>query len=304
MFNASNTESYNRYWDAVYGNYKDKKTGAMADRDQWKVSVREMRDLSIQYANETYEAENKRIEQERSKIQEQLANNELTAEAKQELNDQLAQLNADQETNEQQHVETMTAIQDEFLASIEAQVTGMVDAFSGLSDSFANIAGAMVDRYEWMYENEEMTEEEFKKKKKQALKAQAAFNIASAIMDTGAGITKVWMHAADLGPIAGPIAAGVQTAAYLANLAAQIISINTGLKKGLAEDNSGTSGGSSGVDASATVLNSDSYANILSDTTNTELQKNAQDNVKVFVLESDISDRQNSTRTTVSTSTF
>ena len=120
-------------------------------------------------------------------------------------------------------------------------------------------------------------------------------------MQTAAGIATVWSQSAQLGPIAGPIIAAIQTAAYVANMIAQLRSINTALQAGVAGD---TSGGTSAPDTSFTLTSPDAYQNTLSDEVQTDLQANAKDNQRVYVVSSDISNAQNNDKTTVTTATF
>ena len=120
-------------------------------------------------------------------------------------------------------------------------------------------------------------------------------------MQTAAGIATVWAQASKLGVIIGPIIAAVQTAAYVANMAAQIKSIKTALQAGIAGD---TSGGTSTPDTSFTLTSPDAYQNTLSDEVQTDLQANAKDNQRVYVLESDITSKQDNVKSAVTTSTF
>lgn len=61
-------------------------------------------------------------------------------------------------------------------------------------------------------------------------KQAKAMNIMSVIMDTAMGITKIWAHAFDLGPIAGPIVAGINTATMVATGIASIKQISSASK--------------------------------------------------------------------------
>ena len=142
----------------------------------------------------------------------------------------------------------------------------------------------------------------YTKEGKKMLETSAALQIATATMNTASGIATVWATSAQLGPIAGPIVAGIQTAAHIANLAVQIMSIKKALSQGLAGNTSG--GGTSAPDTSFTLTSPDAYQNTLSDEVQTDLQANAKDNQKVYVVSSDISNAQNNEKTTVTTATF
>ena len=144
----------------------------------------------------------------------------------------------------------------------------------------------------------------YTKEGKKMLKTSAALQIATATMNAAAGIATVWAQSAKLGTIAGPIVAGIQTAAHLANLAVQVMTIKNALAQGLAGDTNGGGTTSPTPDTSFTLTSSDAYQNTLSDEVQTDLQANAKSNNRVYVLESDISNAQNDSKTTVTTATF
>ena len=84
-------------------------------------------------------------------------------------------------------------------------------------------------------------------------------------------------------------------------MSAQIKSINTALRAGIAGD---TSDSASAPDTSFTLTSPDAYQNTLSDEVQSDLQANAKDNQRVYVVSSDISNAQNNEKTTVTTATF
>ena len=81
------------------------------------------------------------------------------------------------------------------------------------------------------------------------------------------------------------------------------MSIKRALAQGLAGNTSGGTEAQS-VDTSFTLTSPDAYQNTLSDEVQTDLQANAQNNQRVYVVSSDITNAQDSEKTTVSTSTF
>ena len=170
-----------------------------------------------------------------------------------------------------------------------------------MTSSLNAVSKAQVDEYKRQYEAGKISKEKFEKLQDEELHKQAALQIATTVMQTAAGIATVWAQASKLGVIIGPIIAAVQTAAYVANMAAQIKSIKTALKAGTAGD---TSGGTSTPDTSFTLTSADAYQNTLSDEVQTDLQTNAKDNQRVYVLESDITSKQDNVKSAVTTSTF
>ena len=102
-----------------------------------------------------------------------------------------------------------------------------------------------------------------------------------------------------LGPIAGPIIGAINAAAVGATTAAQIMAIdNTRF------DSGGSSSSASVPDTSFTLTSPDAYQNVLADEVQTDLQANAKDNQRVYVLESDITSKQDNVKSAVTTSTF
>ena len=233
-------------------------------------------------------------------INEQLKNNMLTVEQKAQLNAQLTDLENERILKEAEYTANSKALHEEWVNSIQQTVVSGLNEFANLTSALNAVSKAQVDEYKRLYDAGKISKEKFEKLQDEELHKQAALQIATTIMQTGAGIATVWAQAAQLGPIAGPIIAAIQTAAYLANMAAQIQSIQTALRAGLAGD---TSGGTP-PDTSFTLTSPDAYQNTLSDEVQTDLQANAKDNQKVYVLESDITSKQDNVKSTVTTSTF
>ena len=120
-----------------------------------------------------------------------------------------------------------------------------------------------------------------------------------AILSGLAGIAQAIAGAMQLGPIAGPIIGAINAAAVGATTAAQIMAIdNTRF------DSGGSSSSASVPDTSFTLTSPDAYQNVLADEVQTDLQANAKDNQRVYVLESDITSKQDNVKSAVTTSTF
>ena len=138
-------------------------------------------------------------------------------------------------------------------------------------------------------------EEEARKEFETSKKLQKTEAILSGL----AGIAQAIAGAMQLGPIAGPIIGAINAATVGATTAAQIMAIdNTRF------DSGGGSSSASVPDTSFTLTSPDAYQNVLADEVQTDLQANAKDNQRVYVLESDITSKQDNVKSAVTTSTF
>lgn len=268
---------------------------------QWSTSLwgRYQTELSILNAQKDNEEEY--YSQEKGRLVEELNNNMLTVEQRAGLWAQIEQLDADHLVNQANFNAQEKALNDEWKANLVSTGIEGLNAFASLTSSLNAVSKAQVDEYKRLYDAGKISKEKFEKLQDEELHKQAALQKATAIMQTAAGIATVWSQSAQLGPIAGPIIAGIQTAAYVANMIAQIKSINTALRAGTAGD---TSDSASAPDTSFTLTSPDAYQNTLSDEVQTDLQANAKDNQRVYVVSSDISNAQNNEKTTVTTATF
>ena len=238
---------------------------------------------------------------EKDRLVTELNNNNLTVEQRADLWAQIEQLDADHLLFKADFNAKQKDLNEEWKANlINTSIEGL-DAFASLTSSLNAVSKAQVDEYKRQYEAGKISKEKFEKLQDEELHKQAALQIATTVMQTAAGIATVWAQASKLGVIIGPIIAAVQTAAYVANMAAQIKSIKTALKAGTAGD---TSGGTSTPDTSFTLTSPDAYQNTLSDEVQSDLQANAKDNQRVYVLESDITSKQDNVKSAVTTSTF
>lgn len=221
----------------------------------------------------------------------------LTVEQEAALRDQLEQLNRDKIQNDVNYYAESTRIRDEYYASLgEAFSQG----YQATTDLISNLASAYAEYAEQMKD----ADGNYTKEGKKMLETSANLQKATAIMNAAAGIATVWAQSAQLGPIAGPIVAGIQTAAHLANLTVQLNSIDRALNQGINGNVSGGGTTSPTPDTSFTLTSPDAYQNTLSDEVQTDLQANAKDNQRVYVVSSDISNAQHNEKTTVTTATF
>lgn len=223
--------------------------------------------------------------------------NTLTVEQETALKDQLATLNAEKLQNDVEYYSNSAAAKDAYYASLKETVNQSMNAFGDLTNNLANV-------FKQAAETMKDSEGNYTKEGKKMLETSAALQIATATMNAASGIATVWATSAQLGPIAGPIVAGIQTAAHIANLAVQITSIKKALSQGLEGNTSGSATSASAPDTSFTLTSPDAYQNTLSDEVQSDLQANTQSNQRVYVLESDITSKQDNVKSAVTTSTF
>lgn len=266
----------------------------------WSTSLTGRYKTELDILNAQRDNEEKYYSQEKGRLVEELNNNNLTVEQRAGLWAQIEQLDADHLVNKANFNAKEKELNDEWKANLVNTGIEGLNAFASLTSALNAVSKAQVDEYKRQYEAGEISKEKFEKLQKEELEQQASLQIATTVMQTAAGIATVWAQASKLGIIAGPIIAGIQTMAYLANMAAQIKSIQTALRAGLAGD---TSGGGT-PDTSFTLTSPDAYQNTLSDEVQTDLQANAKDNQRVYVLESDITSKQDNVKSAVTTSTF
>lgn len=174
-------------------------------------------------------------------------------------------------------------------------IGGINDIFNARIDKLKNKASAALEagNEEAAKKYEEQAKEEFETSKR--------LQKVEAILSGLAGIAQAISGAMQLGPIAGPIIGAINAAAVTATTVAQVMAIDN-------TQFSGSSGsGASNVsapDTSFTLQSADAYQSLLSDETQSDLQANAQQNQRVYVVESDITSAQNENKTTVTTATF
>lgn len=167
------------------------------------------------------------------------------------------------------------------------------DTFNNVSQiASATLSGAS-QLISALQQNIDTTTEEGFEKNKQLQKANTWINVAS-------GILSAVSSAMTIPPPVGPILAGVNSAFVLATGIAQIAAIN----KQKFDGSGGDSGGASVPNVSATMMPNEVYANQLSTQTEIDLQNEQQKSTRVYVVESDITEAQNSVKTTVSESEF
>ena len=269
---------------------------------QWSTSLWRRYQTELSILNVKRDNEEEYYSQEKGRLVTELNNNMLTVEQRASLWAQIEQLDADHLVNQADFNAQEKALNDEWKANLVSTSIEGLNAFASLTSSLTAVSQAQVDEYKRLYDAGKISKEKFEKLQNEELEKQASLQKATAIMQTAAGIATVWAQSSKLGVIAGPIIASIQTAAYIANMVAQLKSIETAKRAGLAGNDS--DGGATAVDTSFTLTSPDAYQNTLSDEVQTDLQANAKDNQRVYVVSSDISNAQHNEKTTVTTATF
>ena len=269
---------------------------------QWSTSLWGRHKTELDILNAQRDIETEYYSKEKGRLVEELNNNMLTVEQRAGLWAQIEQLDADHLVNKANFNAKEKALNEEWKANLVSTGIEGLNAFASLTSSLNAVSKAQVDEYKRLYDAGKISKEKFEKLQNEELEKQASLQKATTIMQTAAGIATVWAQASKFGIIAGPIIASIQTAAYIANMVAQLKSIETAKRAGLAGNDS--DGTATAVDTSFTLTSPDAYQNTLSDEVQTDLQANAKDNQRVYVVSSDISNAQNNEKTTVTTATF
>ena len=269
---------------------------------QWSTSLWGRYQTELDILNAQRDIETEYYSKEKGRLVEELNNNMLTVEQRAGLWAQIEQLDADHLVNKANFNAKEKALNEEWKANLVSTGIEGLNAFASLTSSLNAVSKAQVDEYKRLYDAGKISKEKFEKLQNEELEKQASLQKATTIMQTAAGIATVWAQASKFGIIAGPIIASIQTAAYIANMVAQLKSIETAKRAGLAGNDS--DGTATAVDTSFTLTSPDAYQNTLSDEVQTDLQANAKDNQRVYVVSSDISNAQNNEKTTVTTATF
>lgn len=289
----------------INSKYEDNSAALEADMrtyegtGQWVETLTQRYKQQKEFIEREKQLEKETTDARKLKITEQLLDNTLTFDQRAELYAQLEQLDRDHLVAQAEFNASSAELDHDFVQNMISTVNQGIDAFNSLGNAMVSLSQANVAEYQRQLEAGELSQEEFDELRKKEAKKQAGIQRAVAIMQTAQGIATVWAQAAQLGPIAGPIVAATQTAAYLVNLAAQLKTINTAEKSAL-------SGGSSSQspNVSASLLTSDAYQTTLSDDTTANLQSTNRTTNRVYVVESDITAAQDKSKTTVSTATF
>lgn len=279
-------------WDGFFGNSWAKEKEALDAKFE---SQLEFLDKSIQVYKDT------------------LKDPDLSPEAQLQLTDELNALLLEKQTmlNEQSEANA-----ERTAKNIQAVFNGVKSAISVASDFLSakmNLHKSNADR---IMKNEKLSEKEreqlLEKEQKaynKAFKANKAVQYANTVVNTATSAMSAYSALAGI-PIVGPALGAAAAAAAIAAGAIQIKIISAQQPDDITGGSSGGTGTGDGggvttptIDVNA-LLNADQESQNLNSDYYTDLQASKSQEQKVYVVESDISETQNTTRTQVSQSSF
>lgn len=280
-------------WDGFFGNSWDKEKEML---DAKFASQLEFLNKSIQVYKDT------------------LNDPDLSPEMQLQLTDELNALLLEKQTmmNEQSEANA-----ERTAKNIQAVFNGVKSAISVASDFLSakmNLHKANADR---IMKNEKLSEkerekllEEEQKAYNKAFKANKAVQYANTVVNTATSAMSAYSALAGI-PIVGPALGAAAAAAAIAAGAIQIKIISAQQPEDITGGSSGGTGTGDGgggattptIDVNA-LLNADQESQNLNSDYYTDLQASKAQEQKVYVVESDISETQNTTRTQVSQSSF
>lgn len=195
----------------------------------------------------------------------------------------------------QADADAQAAYETASLANTREYGQNVIAMTSEFSSAVSGLASAMGSYYTEQKEWAKDTYGENSKEYQKYLKREGAMKIAQVWTDAAAGIMTAWATSEQLGPIAGPIMAAIQTAALTATATASTLQIKRQTK-------TNASGGEANVTGITDRVifgqeqNADQRAQL-----NADYNQGA---TRVFVVESDINDAQNKSRTAVVNNKF
>lgn len=292
----SNLNGYKEFFERFNGEFGGVINMWKGLYDTDDINTRDKLDAELNRIEEEKNIYMQEYEAKRLHLEEMLQLDTLTAEQKMLINEQLDALDQERLDRELSYLEASKSAIYEYQDSMKNMVSSSIAALGGLTDALAN-------HFKTAANNMKKADGTYTKEGIKMLETSAALQIATATINAAAGIATVWATSAQLGPILGPIVAAAQTAAHLINLGTQIMTIKQALAAAKAGSHA-SEPNSSTPDVTTSFGSVDAYQNQLSDETMLDLQADAQSNSRVYVVETDITDSQKDTRTTVTTATF
>jgi hypothetical protein len=191
----------------------------------------------------------------------------------------------------QADADAQAAKETESLANMRQYGQNVMEMTGKFTDSISGLAGAMGSYYGEQAEQAKEMYGENSEEYKKYLQKEAGSKKAQVWIDFATGVMSAWATSEQLGPIAGPILAGIQTAALLATAITSVNTINRQAKT------SGDGGGNANVGQLTDRV-------IMAEAQNTDqtAQLNADYNqgaTRVFVTVDDINNGQDANRTAV-----
>lgn len=193
--------------------------------------------------------------------------------------------------------EAQQDMEDKQIAAAEEYANKIYAIADGGLSGLSSLAGAMGAYYQEQAENAKEMYGENSEEYKKYLKKEGNMKIAQVWTDAATGIMAAWATSEELGPIAGPILAAIQTATLLATATASTMQIKR-------QTNANASGGETNANVGQLT---DRVIMAEAQNTDQTAQLNASYNqgaTRVFVTVDDINNGQNANRTAVTNNTF
>lgn len=197
----------------------------------------------------------------------------------------------------QADADAQAAYETSNIANARQYSQDLIETVNTYGDKINGLASAMESYYHEQAEQAKEMYGENSDEYKKYLKKEGNMKIAQVWTDAATGIMSAWATSESLGPIAGPILAAIQTAALLATAAASTQQIKR-------QTNANASGGSTNANVSGIT---DRVVFGEAQNASQQAELNAQYSAgsqRVYVVEGDINDAQNSTRTAVTGNSF
>lgn len=276
----------NSTWSALYGrSLSDNKQA----QSEWITGI----DNQISELGKLIEAINAELSIEQYSNEEKLY-------LLQQLDEAQALYDAKQRERVQATAEFTAENFQKILQQTEEGFSSSANLIGSINEIFnARIEGLKQKAEDALAAGNEKAAKRYEKEARKEFETSKKLQKTEAILSGLAGIAQAIAGAMQLGPIAGPIIGAINAAAVAATTTAQIMAINN-----TRFDNGSGSSSTSVPDTSFTLTSPDAYQNVLADEVQTDLQANAKDNQRVYVLESDITSKQDNVKSAVTTSTF
>lgn len=229
-----------------------------------------------------------------------------TAERRKEIEVELTNIEEEQSDARlsiaEAEAEKRKAINENIIAISESSMQATSSLFQSVIDNNDASYAEAENRYKQQLEDGLITKDQYDKKLLVAQQKQNEKNkkwqSGIAMIDGIGGAVKAFAGAMSLGPIAGPIVGGIQSAAIMASTVASI-------RKIYAETVSdSSSGGSGGSVSSASVASITAPLTYSTNVTTQSQEEQLNTPIKVYVLESDITNTQNKVKVVQNESTF
>jgi hypothetical protein len=260
------------------------------DTSYWGDSASATYKKMQQQADDLYKLLHSEYEQEIQLLQEKMGLLDENSEA-------YAQYYAKLQELRQADADAQAAQETASLANMRQYGQNVMEMTGKFTDSISGLAGAMGSYYAEQAEQAKEMYGENSEEYKKYLKKEGNMKIAQVWTDAATGIMSAWATSEQLGPIAGPILAAIQTATLLATATASTMQIKR-------QTNANASGGESTANVGQLT---DRVIMAEAQNTDQTAQLNADYNqgaTRVFVTVDDINNGQDANRTAVTNNRF